>query len=264
MKKSNFLFVRTARGFTLVELLVVIAIIGILAALLLPVLKSVKEKERIAQARMQIAEIVTAIHEYEGPSGRFPVSRIAIDSVAASGEDFTFGGVYATPSGAHNVQASGSYHPDNSEVMAILLNLEKFGNGQPTVNQGHILNTEGRSLLPVRMSGDNSSPGVGIDGVYRDPWGTPYIITVDLNHDEKTRDAFYQDPRVSADPINANVGLNGLIQRTLPNGSSVFEVNSSATVWSAGPDKMIDPNISNLPNGKANKGANKDNIVSWK
>jgi hypothetical protein len=29
-------------------------------------------------------------------------------------------------------------------------------------------------------------------------------------------------------------------------------------VWSAGPDKLIDPNVG------ANSGANKDNIVSWK
>ena len=29
-------------------------------------------------------------------------------------------------------------------------------------------------------------------------------------------------------------------------------------IWSAGPDKMIDPN------SKANLGANKDNILSWK
>jgi len=35
-------------------------------------------------------------------------------------------------------------------------------------------------------------------------------------------------------------------------------------VWSAGPDKMVDPNKYMLPIGKADKGANKDNVVSWK
>ena len=29
-------------------------------------------------------------------------------------------------------------------------------------------------------------------------------------------------------------------------------------VWSAGPDKLVDPNV------KANVGANKDNVLSWK
>jgi hypothetical protein len=35
-------------------------------------------------------------------------------------------------------------------------------------------------------------------------------------------------------------------------------------VWSAGPDKMVDPNLGGSLNGKANKGANKDNVLSWK
>jgi hypothetical protein len=213
---------------------------------------------------MQIGLIVTAIQEFEGTSGRFPVSRNAISSVANSGDDFTFGGTFRTPGPSWTVQASGSYTADNSEVMAVLLNLERFGNANATINQGHVINTEKRSFLPVKTSGDTSSPGVGLDGVYRDPWGNPYIITLDFNRDEKTRDAFYEAPLVSADPNNSGVGLNGLIQATLPTGSSVFEVNSPVTVWSAGPDKMIDPNLGGSLNGKANKGANKDNIVSWK
>lgn len=265
MKKSNALSSRANNGFTLVELLVVIAIIGILAAMVLPVIKTIKEKEQITRARMQIAQIVTAVQEFEGTTGRFPVSRNAINSLANSGDDFTFGGIYKSPSTPPwSVQASGSYTADNSEVMAVLLNLEKFGNGSNTINQGQVINTEKRSFLPVKMSGDTSSPGIGLDGVYRDPWGNPYIITIDLNHDEKTRDAFYEDPLVSADPNNSNVGLNGLIQTTSPTGSSVFEVNSPVMVWSAGPDKMIDPNLGGSLSGRANKGANKDNVLSWK
>jgi len=44
---------------------------------------------------------------------------------------------------------------------------------------------------------------------------------------------------------------------TIP-GGPFFEANAPLMVWSAGPDKMIEP-------GKpANLGANKDNVVSWK
>jgi prepilin-type N-terminal cleavage/methylation domain-containing protein len=260
MKRSNSISTRALSGFTLVELLVVIAIIGLLAAMVLPAIKAIKEKEQIARARIQVAQIVTAIHEFETTTGRYPVSRDAINSVANLGDDFTFGGMYKTPSSppSWTVQASGPFTADNSEVMAVLLNLEKFP------NQGHVINTEKRAFLPVKYSGDTSSPGVGTDGVYRDPWGNPYIITLDLNHDEKTRDAFYKTPLISGDPNSANVGLNGLIQTTLAGGSSVFEVNSPVMVWSAGPDKMIDPNLGGSLNGKANKGANKDNILSWK
>jgi len=83
--------------------------------------------------------------------------------------------------------------------------------------------------------------------VYRDPWGNPYIITIDLNFDDKARDPFYRDPNVSQDPSNANLGLNGLIKTTLPSGAKVFEANSPVMVWSAGPDKMIDPNTPPFP-----------------
>src|SRR5689334_11225415 len=154
MKKSNSVSPRALRGFTLVELLVVIAIIGILAAMVLPAIKAIKEKEQIARARMQIAQIVTGIHEFETTTGRYPVSRDAINSVANSGDDFTFGGPYKTPSSPPlwTVQASGSYHADNSEVMAVLLDMEKFP------NQGHAINTEKRAFLAVKYSGDTSSP----------------------------------------------------------------------------------------------------------
>jgi hypothetical protein len=98
-----------------------------------------------------------------------------------------------------------------------------------------------------------------LDGVFRDPWGQPYIISLDLNSDGKCRDGFYSSVAVSAiDSNNPGAGgINGLIATT---GSTnlFFECNSPATVWSAGPDKMIDPAA------KANAGANKDNIVSWK
>ena len=48
--------------------------------------------------------------------------------------------------------------------------------------------------LNATRPGDTNTPGVGPDGVYRDPWGNPYIITVDLNYDDKARDAFYRNP----------------------------------------------------------------------
>ncbi len=253
MNKSNSL-----RAFTLVELLVVIAIIGILAAILLPALSAMKVKEQRIRARRQMAEIVSAINKYESDYNHFPMASAARNSVAPNDDDFTYG---ATFTGAGNfsydVKASAAYTASNSEVMAVLLNLESFSGGAVTVNAGHVLNAQRTALLNPPSTGDATQPGVGPDGVYRDPWGSPYVITIDANNDEKVRDAFYGLPAISQDPANPNGGLNGLIKRTLPNGTTVFEVNSPATVWSAGPDKKIDQTA------PANKGANKDNIVSW-
>lgn len=103
-------------------------------------------------------------------------------------------------------------------------------------------------FLNATFVGDQTSPGIGTDGVYRDPWGNPYIITLDLNGDQRARDLFYGSTIVSTG------GLNGLI---LTRDAKYYEANSRIMVWSAGPDKAIDP-------GKAaNVGANKDNVLSW-
>src|SRR5882672_3205347 len=56
------------RAFTLIELLVVIAIIGILAALLLPVFASTKEKTRRTVCRNNMHQFLLAIHMYGNDS----------------------------------------------------------------------------------------------------------------------------------------------------------------------------------------------------
>ncbi len=93
-----------------------------------------------------------------------------------------------------------------------------------------------------------------------DPWGNPYIITIDLNNDEKARDAFYRQIAVSADLTDGNTpkrGLNGLLPK-LVGTETYYEANNAVMVWSAGPDKMVDPAQ------PANAGVNRDNILSWK
>jgi prepilin-type N-terminal cleavage/methylation domain-containing protein len=286
---------RCRRGFTLIELLVVIAIIAILAALLLPVLSRVKIKAQVKKAELEIAGIANAIRNYESDTSKFPVSSVAavtaMSEATRNGEDFTYGtaGVtcvgpggpngyglgFSTPSGPQAITtplpAGPGYQTNNAEVMAVLMDVESWPSVGATINKDHVKNPQRKGYLNASMAGNNTSPGIGQDGIYRDPWGNPYIITVDLNYDEKARDAFYRSPKVSQDPAGGNRGLNGLILKVDSNGnpisingSQVFEANDKVMVWSAGPDKMIDPNTAGALDGKANKGANKDNVVSWK
>lgn len=61
------------RKFTLIELLVVMAIIGILASLLLPSLKSSRERSRRAVCKSNLRQVYTAAFMYHDDSGFLPV-----------------------------------------------------------------------------------------------------------------------------------------------------------------------------------------------
>jgi len=105
-----------------------------------------------------------------------------------------------------------------------------------TINTNYQKNPQKTVFLNAKMSGWDPSqvgdpqPGVGSDLVYRDPWGNPYIITMDLNYDELCEDAFYKSSTVSTG------GLNGLILQSDGN----YAYHGKVMVWSAGPNKKID------------------------
>lgn len=258
IKTQNF------RGFTLIELLVVIAIIGILAGLLLPVLSKVKTKAKVAQAKTEIQGIVAAINQYDKDYSRMPISNLAAAGVNTSYPDYTFGTVtngtlltggiagVTLPTIPDNGDYQAANTMPNSELMAILMDLPNS-----TANQNHSKNPQRTVFLNVKSAATVTSPGLGPDNVYRDPWGNPYIVSIDANYDNMTQDAFYSKASVSAIAGNTVSGLGGLLLTTNAANQQVYVLNGPVMVWSLGPDGKADSTKA------ANTDVNADNITSW-
>jgi prepilin-type N-terminal cleavage/methylation domain-containing protein len=251
MKTFSFSARRPRAGFTLAELLVVIAIIGVLAAMLLAVLPGVVNSGKKTRAKVEEQGIVTAIQEYDSAYGRFPVSPQAQAAASANGSDFTYGAIFG-PNRVETFLGSGIVQ-SNAEVVAILMDITNTS--VTIVNANHQKNPQQTIFLNARLSGDTMSPGVGTDLVYRDPWGNPYVITMDLNYDEMCKDSFYSLSFVSGPNGNSSPGLNGLIN---PDGTpNNFQYHGKVMVWSAGQDGQIDPG------DPATDWENRNNVLSW-
>ncbi len=281
MKNKSIRSRRFRAGFTLVELLVVIAIIAILAAMLLPVLSHVKLVAYKNQTRIQVNDIATAIQAYDSAYGRFPVSPAAQAAASQAGGDITYCGTYTNAAGliwpnAGPVSTSCTYSNvnGNADVIAILMDYTNFPNpayGVATANANYQKNPQKTQFLNAKMSGWDPSmggtpaPGVGNDLVYRDIWGNPFLISMDLNYDGQCQDAFYGLQLVSQQNASSQQGYNGLVNSTDPNGSgNNYRFHGTVMVWSMGPYGPATPTASSFdPTKPATDAANKNHIASW-
>jgi len=254
-------------GFTLIELLVVIAIIGVLASMIAPATISAVKKAKMAKARTEVSSIAQAVVSYQADYSRLPATKRTRDAHAAkpvynnqlataATPDWVFGNfgttnstrqlpstVVNTVTGYQEVRDTpwGNRNPNNSEVMAILTGQTLpdvvAGNSDP-VNANNNQNPKRSIYLQPKIVPTQQPNGMDDFGVYRDPWGHPFIIILDLDYDSRVLSPF---PLIRAGQPPQ--------PRFIP---------GSVLVMSLGPDGKADFTVDqDHPNKR-------DNIYSWK
>lgn len=191
--------------------LIIIALVGVFLGIMTPFSHHV-QRSRTAQARLEMGQIVNAASAYTNHYGRLPFTG---DAVQAAKPDFTW-----TDAGAGDtvIPSQLSHKANNSELMAILCDLERFRDGEPTSNVNHARNPNKIAFLEAKQV-NGARPGIDEHGVFRDPWGNPYIITIDVNGDGSCEDPLYR--KVKGQVLAWSFGPDGKADLKLGPGEGV-------------------------------------------
>jgi type II secretory pathway pseudopilin PulG len=147
----------------LIELLVVIMIIAVLLGLAFPVYQGVQNQARKAQARNDLAQIVTAVNAYYTEYGKYPLA-------PAAPTDTTYGA--ATTNAQFFNELRSVTATQNPRRIVFLSPPDAKDPNNPRA---------GISLAPVSA------------GQYFDPWGKPYMIRIDSDYDNQVTNPYSQN-----------------------------------------------------------------------
>ena len=78
---------RNDEGYTLTEMLVVMAIIGLLAAVLTPVIAGQLSRARAKAGRLQVDNILTAVEMFRSDLGRYPTTQEGLPVLVTQPKD---------------------------------------------------------------------------------------------------------------------------------------------------------------------------------
>ena len=201
------------QGFTLIELLVVIAIIAALLGLAFPVFQGVLDRAKNVQAKNDVTQIVTAVNAFYTEYGKYPLA--TADTIYGAGGTSSADLFYS--------------------LRAVAVGANAPVNGVPAVNSRAIV-----FISPPDVKNPaNPRSGIGTTtgaGQYYDPWGTPYLVEIDGNYDNRI-----------ANPYTANAGATPNLQ-------------IGVIAWSLGKDKA---GATAAASGDKKTGTYKDDVISW-
>ncbi len=190
-------------AFTLIELLVVIVIIAILMGLAFPAFQAVQNQAKKTQAKNDLVQIVSAVNAYYTEYGKYPLT-------PTSPADTTYGTTTA-----------------NVTLFNVLRNVSAATD-----------NPRGIVFINPPDAKDPNNPRSGIAGAtsssagqYFDPWGKPYMITIDTDYDNQV------DNPYSADT-----------------GAGPAKIRQGVISWSLGQDGVL---------GKNGSFTGSDDVISW-
>ena len=211
------------RAFTLIEILVVMTLVAILMGIAFPSFIGVMESARKTQAKNDEQQIVTAITAYYTEYGKYPI--------VTGGADVTFTGTTAGTS-------SGS---SNAAMFDVLRN-NTTGTNASTVTS---LNPRQIIFVQPPVVKNFTNPVLGIvpngyplSGIWYDPWGSPYNITLDGDYSNSVLNPYISDPSppggtpLSNGVITWSFGKNGILgggANTGPTAPNAAEGGSNGT-----------------------------------
>ena len=194
-------------AFTLIELLVVISIIIVLMGLLFPAFRGVQDQAKKTQAKNDLTQIVTAANAYYTEYGKYPLT-------PATPADTIYG--------------------------TSVTNDNLFNNLRGGITTE---NPRGIAFINPPDAKDNNSPRSGIAGTasasagqYFDPWGKPYIVSIDTDYDNQVDN-----------PYSLNAG-------------STPKLRSGIIAWSLGKDR---DGAKTAGAGDKKSGIYEDDVISW-
>lgn len=180
---------RKVQYFTLVEMLTVVAIIGILTAIVAPIVIIARDRGRETSAKSDITSIMTALKQLHSDYGKV---------LAKSGTDLKIGNTKIfTRSGFNNIAIFGiddtnRKSEDAYDAMIAELTAPKNGKFSSTnpvsVNKRKKIYLEPRKEFNPEVDYDNQ-----VTALYRDPWGNPYKVYVNIMLDDRMTIPYLDD-----------------------------------------------------------------------